>query len=279
MMGSVRYEHWSGAGNTFAIIDARPAKRLRLPTAELARRVCATGPVSPAGIDGLLLADGARVRLWNRDGSTAGFCGNGSRCYAAHMLRRTGAKRVALRFGWHAIEGWREGRGYTVGVPAPRALAHPTRAQLRAALAPILGEIERVMLVRAGVPHLCLLLRRAPVRDLTALAARLRRHPRLGARGANVTFLWMREGARRLPEAEIRTFERGVEGFTAACGSGAVAGARLLLAAPKRGSRGVPRGCVRLRVASGAWLRVEHNGPAWTLSGPARRIGEGVIVL
>jgi diaminopimelate epimerase len=271
-MSGVRYEHWSGAGNTFVLIDASDARGARITTAALTRLACAPGRIAPCGVDGLLLADGMQVRLWNRDGSTARFCGNGARCFAARMLQRTRRERVAFRFGSHAIEGRRQGRGTRVSVPAPRALARPTRARLRRALAPIATEIDQLMLVQAGVPHLCLWLRRAPRADLTALAARLRRHPRLGARGANVTLLWMRGGAARAPAAEIRTYERGVEGFTAACGSGAVAGARVLLGAQSRAG-------VRLHVASGAWLRVERDGPAWTLSGPARLIGEGVIVL
>ncbi|MBM3317235.1 MAG: diaminopimelate epimerase [Candidatus Eisenbacteria bacterium] len=269
-MVGIPYETWSGAGNTFVLVEAA---LLREPIAppDLARLACAAGRASAAAVDGLLLVSGDEVRLWNRDGSPAEFCGNGARCHAARLLQRSGSQRVRFLFGRHSIEGWREQGRIGVTVPPPcRARRQPTRAALGGALAPLEEDLARIGLIHAGVPHLCLLLRGPARSDLRRTAPALRQHPFFAPNGTNVTFLWQTGLWRQAPEGEVRTFERGVEDFTQACGSGAVAGAAMLM-----GQGSASR--AQLRVASGDWLAVERNGPVWTLSGPASRVAEGLL--
>lgn len=263
------YEVWSGAGNTFVLVE-RGRLGPQVEPAAAARLMCAPGRVAARGVDGLLLLDGDEVRLWNRDGSPAEFCGNGARCHAARLLER-GAARVEFFFGRHRIEGWRDQGLYGVTVPAPsQPRRQPTRAALGGVLAPLAEAICALALVEAGVPHLCLGLRAEPRGDLHRTAAALREHPLFAPNGTNVDFYWRTGSWRSAPEGELRTFERGVEDFTQACGSGAVAvGALLMDQASSRRAQ--------LRVASRDWLCVERNGPVWTLSGPAVRIAAGSL--
>jgi diaminopimelate epimerase len=124
--------------------------------------------------------------------------------------------------------------------------------------------------VDSGVPHLCLQLRGEPAIDLRRVAAALRQHPHFAPNGTNVDFYWLTGTWRQAPEGRLLTYERGVEDFTQACGSGAVAVGALLMA--QAGTR-----AAHLLAGSGDWLCVERNGPVWTLSGPAVRMAEGVL--
>jgi diaminopimelate epimerase len=270
-------EIWSGAGNDFVLIDAAglPPRTAR---GALARHACAGG--CGRQVDGLILVAGQRAELWNRDGSHPAFCGNGARCVAARLLERLGTDRVHLRFGDLSLVGWREGREIAIRVPAPRRLRRrPNPMLLRDALGGAAPQLSDAALIRAGVPHLCLRLtagrgRQAlvPTRHaaLRALGRRLRAAAAFGPGGTNVTFVWGPTGRRAI--FDTRTYERGVEDLTRACGSGALAAARLLFG---RGSDKT----VTLRVASGARLTVERAGAGWVLRGPARRIKRGGLTL
>jgi diaminopimelate epimerase len=269
---TIRYEYWSGAGNTFVLIDAAALPAWLTPAA-FAPRACHPGRVAPAGTDGLLVVTGEQTGLWNRDGSSADFCGNGARCIAARRLRESGESEVHFRFGPFAVTGQRDGTCYAVTVPPPQLHERqPLPGELGSALAPFAADLLRLAWLEAGVPHLCLLLRGAPRAGCERGAARLRRHPFFGPGGTNVDLIWgPREGHGDLP-VQLRTYERGVEGFTAACGSGAVAAAGFLLA-------GGQSTTLRMVVASGEALSVERNGPVWTLSGPAILLAEGALGL
>jgi diaminopimelate epimerase len=274
----VSCEFWSGAGNTFVLIDAANlhAGPALGPLARLA-----SGGAAGRAVDGLLLVAGRRARLLNRDGSKPAFCGNGARCAAAWRMEREGLAGLALRFGPFPLRARRAGRDIAVTVPAPRVVRRYGRpAWLADALGDARAQLREAAWIRAGVPHL--VLRLAPGRGagrlrpghrarLRRIGARLRRHPAFGRAGVNVTFLWT-VGASSRAAGEFRTFERGVEDVTRACGSGALASARAL-------EGGAGPIAVGLRAASGAVLTVRRVGRIWELEGPARRIGRGLLRL
>jgi len=274
---SVPFEIWSGAGNDFVLLESRalPPHTRRGP---LARHICAG--VCGRRVDGLILTAGRRAELWNRDGSHPAFCGNGARCVAARMMAAGGVPRVALRFGRLSLVAWREGRTIAIRVPAPRLLRRrPDGALLAAALGGASTQLRDAAWIEAGVPHLCLRLASRRARGalaasdhaaLRVMGARLRLAGAFSAAGTNVTFVW--EPRVRGAACETRTYERGVENVTRACGSGALAAGRMLIG-------GGPRRTVTLRVAAGARLIVERTGTGWVLRGPARRIKRGRLVL
>ena len=205
-----------GGGNDFVLIDNR---RACIPEAEqpaFARKVCARQV--GVGADGLiLLEESSRAdfswRFYNADGSEPEMCGNGGRC----------AARLAVLLGL---------AGHSLSFETLAGLIHAEvhERMVRLALTgvgdlrlsqqiPINGETLTGHFLKVGVPHVVV-----PVRDLehvpvTSLGRTVRFHPLFGPAGTNVNFIRLK-GPHAL---EVRTYERGVEDETLACGNGAVA--------------------------------------------------------
>lgn len=208
------YYKLSGAGNDFLALVEPPAT----PGAEEIRAWCRRG-VS-LGADGLFVltrtGHGARITHFNADGGRSELCLNGSRC----------AARLAFELGWS------QGDELELATDAgDLAARHAGERGIEVALPPIIGDPEPATLdaggrrhagwrLRVGVPHFVLPwpagLDDAPVAEL---GPALRAHPDLGLEGANVDFVrWVSTG-----RCEVRTFERGVEAETLACGTSVVA--------------------------------------------------------
>lgn len=242
--GSVRFTKMSGAGNDFVVLEADDAARVEDFVAWV-RAVCRRG--LSVGADGVLVVGPAgnrrvQVRFHNPDGGEA-FCGNGTRC----------AARFAWMRDWCGVEAKLLTRAGEVDaeILADRVRLHlppPVdrgRLTLHAEGADLAGRW-----VTAAVPHFVV-----PVADLArvpiaTLGPAFRRHPHFGEDGTNVDFVaWRRDGS-----LGIRTWERGVEGETLSCGSGAVAAA---FAASLDGAGAE----VRVTPWSGIPLRVSFHGP------------------
>jgi len=250
----------SGAGNDFLALAEPAADPVAAEIAAWCRRGLSLGA------DGLftLRREGSAVRMayWNADGHPARLCLNGTRC----------AARLAFHLGWAAGEvEVRTGAGpvrarEVPGAPTEVALALPAPANPPRSLAPeVEGPAWAGWLVDSGVPHFVLPwpepLGEVPV---AALGAALRRHPTFGPGGTNVDFV-------RFPSPhrlEIRSFERGVEAETLACGTGVLAA---VAAGVSTGELALP---VRALTLGGFELTVaiETPGPPplWTLAGDAR---------
>jgi diaminopimelate epimerase len=257
----------SGAGNDFVLLDARLAELPRLLPAWV-RAVCRRG-VS-VGADGVVVIEGKRagalrVGFYNPDGGRHDFCGNGSRCAARwEALRRgregevvmdTDAGRVRARVRAGAVEST---LAFALGSPRPRTLRVGSRR-------------VRGYEVVAGVPHFVVLRGVPGGKPLPPEAARLRSHAAF-PRGANVDFV----GSPRRGVRPIRTFERGVEAETLACGTGCVAATLALLAR----SRGRLRSPARFSVRSGAEVAVRFKRRRgrvvdWRLCGEASLVYRG----
>jgi diaminopimelate epimerase len=269
----IPFEKWSGGGNDFILITADALPRGVVP-ATLARGLCRRG-VS-VGADGLIVIDGAHGRLWNPDGSQPAFCGNGARCLAAFLLLHSGARAVDLRLGEIDTRAWHAGQEIGVEMPAPHSLERRVPDEvIGRALGEHAAELIDSVWVAAGVPHLVLRFRGRPtwLRELTTevagIGARLRWDPLFGSDGTNVDFVCAAPAGTE-DEVLIRTYERGVEGETLSCGTGAIAAAFLLL-----GRKGA--GSIALRTQAGVLLRVQRKGPTWALLGPAQCVYDGVL--
>ncbi len=272
--GTVFYK-MTGSGNDFVMFDGRHVRAAEL-TAESIQAVCDRRlGVGADGVGLLEPSDDPAVhltfRFWNRDGSAGPMCGNGALCVTRlavllELAPAGGEVRFATPAGVHcgrAVEGKGEDGG-----PDCAEIQLPDCATPRAAegIATENGE-ESPTLVCPSVPHLVL---RVPDVDKVSLEVRgpiLRRHPATGQGGANVNWVSAKgDGSWRM-----RTFERGVEGETLACGTGAVASALAL------GSMGLAKAPVRIWTRSGLPLTVFWDAGA---SGPAhlRLRGEGRLV-
>ena len=222
----MRFYKMTGSGNDFVMLDGRVHQPADWPAARIAA-VCArqTG----VGADGLVILTpegDARVRMryFNADGSFAAMCGNAALC----------STRLAARLGLAPAAGM------TLLTPAGEVRSRCTGSGQRCRDQPARrgtapahrGRVPRTGSTRpgsglVGVPHLIVLVDDVERLDVIERGRQLRFDPALGPEGANVNFISppVAPGAPWL----IRTYERGVEGETLACGTGTVAAALLLV--------------------------------------------------
>jgi diaminopimelate epimerase len=259
----------SGSGNDFVFVDARhePANGLDRP--ERVQALCARG--TGIGADGVVFLETStaaafRIRYLNADGSLAALCGNATLCSARLAVELGGADRSGFSIETDAgvlPARFVEGRPEIDLEPVTEVVVDDSRVRLAA------GE-SRVGFVLAGVPHVAIRVRDLDAVDVIGRGGPIRRDPSF-RQGANVNFVAPgRAGAWRM-----RTYERGVEGETLACGTGAVAAAILLNAWEEGGS------AVQLETRSGQMLHVRLSSEAgvWrpSLSGEARIVYQGVF--
>jgi diaminopimelate epimerase len=266
----LRFTKMNGAGNDFVLLDNR-AGDLRLTREEIARLCDRHRGV---GADGVLLLErprnGAdfRMRYYNADGGEAEMCGNGARCFARFADRTAGPLReLSFETPAGVIGARLEGKLVRLQMSAPKDL----RLDLQVA---VKGEAIAAHYIDSGVPHVVVPVARIDDIDVRSLGAALRHHPMFAPRGANANFIEQR-GERTIA---IRTYERGVEDETLACGTGVVASALIFAATQKID------GAINVLVRGGDTLQVDFartNGGFInvTLTGPADFVFDGTIEL
>lgn len=215
MSEAVRFTKMSGAGNDFVVLTGRDWAALSGDRAAWVRAVCRRG--LSVGADGVLVvsAEGAgrvRVVFFNPDGGEA-FCGNGSRCAARFAAMRGPAPmtEMVLVTLVGEVAAVVDGGIVTLTLPPP--------ADLGVIVLPQDAGSFSGRWVDAGVPHFVLPVQGLATYPLETIGPSLRRHPALGPSGANVDLVETDARGR----VHVRTWERGVENETLACGTGAVA--------------------------------------------------------
>ncbi len=222
----LQFAKMTGAGNDFIVIDDR-GNTIGNDARELAKQLCRRR-VS-VGADGLILVvpserSDFRMRYFNADGSEADMCGNGGRCVAKYACEKGIAGRkmsFESRSGLHEAEILEDG-GVRLKMTEPRALLMDNHVQL-------IGKMYSVHRINTGVPHaVCEVvgLDEFPVIDVGRL---LRFYSDYMPEGTNSDFVEV-TGEHSL---SLRTYERGVEDETLACGTGAVASALTMAVAGK----------------------------------------------
>ncbi len=262
-----RLSFWkmSGAGNDFVVVDT--ADLDGADPSSLAQRLC-TRAMS-LGADGLILIEPVdreqvTIHFYNPDGSLAEMCGNGSRCAARYAADRgyvdPGRFRLLTDSGdLDVIAG--DGM-FQVVMPQPRDM------RLDFMEIEALGERVAVHAVQVGVPHAVVVLNdveRSSDDELTRIGRELRHHASFPA-GTNTNFVTIKPDGR----VRQRTYERGVEALTKACGTGSTASAAVLTA---RYGLDWP---VELDVDGGR-LRIDRRGERLWLSGDARVVARGEL--
>jgi diaminopimelate epimerase len=218
MKNRIHFTKMHGGGNDFVLIDHRARFIPEAEQPEFARRVCHRQ--LGAGADGMILIEASptanfRWRFYNADGSEPEMCGNGGRC-AARFAVLNGIAPAALTFETlvGVIEAEVKGRRI-------KLLMAGVGEFRMAQTIPLEGETLLGHFIKVGVPHVAV-----PVADLEAALVThwgraIRFHPRFAPAGTNVNFIRVED-----PQTlRIRTYERGVEDETLACGTGAVASA------------------------------------------------------
>jgi diaminopimelate epimerase len=269
--GTIIYK-MTGSGNDFIMLDGRSTSAERWPATRVAA-ICDRR--SGVGADGLVILTPdapSRVRMtyWNSDGSRAAMCGNAALCSArlAVYLELAEPGEICLLTDAGVVPARCQGAGDRAEIKLPDAEI-PAGME---GLAPAAGE-RWLAIGTVGVPHLVVRVDDLEAVDLSGRGRSLRFDPATGPAGANVNFV--APGGSAAEPWRIRTYERGVEGETLACGTGTVAAA---IALAVRGEAQLP---LRFRSRGGPELsvRAELNGARahdiW-LGGQGRLLFRGV---
>jgi diaminopimelate epimerase len=267
---AVRFWKLEGAGNDFLGLDGRAGgfKLKRQQIADLCDRR------RGVGADGVLVVEkpkvrGAdfRMRYYNSDGGEAEMCGNGARCFALLARAVSGRKGNELRVQTQAGLLTLRTSGREVQV----SMTEPTKLRLGKKVV-VAGRKVVVDFLNTGVPHAVLFVRSVRSIDVAKQGRAIRYHSAFAPSGTNVNFVEIGRGNR----IHVRTYERGVEGETLACGTGVVAAS--ILSNLRRGLRSpilvTTHGGDNVRVG---FSMVNGHARKVTLQGPARIVYKGFL--
>ncbi len=238
----IPFTKMAGAGNDFVVVDNRSKKiKNRLPNT--ARRLCDRH--RSVGADGLILLERSkradiRMRIFNPDGSEAEMCGNGVRCAAKFASDH---KITKARLSIETLAGVIAAD--VTGDVVKARLMDPKDLRLNL-LIDVKGRKEKLHFINTGVPHAVKWVNSVGPYDAAGLGREIRFHEYFAPKGTNVNFISALNGN----AIDVRTYERGVEAETLACGTGSTAAA--LVAAALKGFKSP----VKTRTAGGEILKV-----------------------
>lgn len=265
----LEFTKMNGAGNDFLLIDNRTG-RIQLSSEQIVRLCDRHRGV---GADGVMLLVPSRTDkadwawdFYNSDGSTGEMCGNGARCFGRFVQKTAGAKgSFTFETGAGIITAVLSGDRVTVNLTKPKDLRLNVSVKLSTG-------VETIHSLNTGVPHAVLYVPDADKAMVMSLGAEIRRHAHFGPRGTNVNFVQV-VGPNYI---RVRTFERGVEGETLACGTGVSAAGMISARVHKFTSP------VKVQVQGGDALEVSFKDSGTDfdnvrLTGPADFVFEGKI--
>jgi diaminopimelate epimerase len=208
----------SGSGNDFILIDHREPFLQEDRLRDFVRKVCRRR-VS-VGADGLILIERTQKadfkwRYFNADGGEAEMCGNGGRC-AARFAYLKGIAGPSLKFETSVGNLSAEVNGTRVRLELPK----PFDLKIDEIVS-IEGKEYTLSSINTGVPHAVLFVRDLEELDIVRMGRAIRYHSYFLPNGTNANFIRLEKGF----PLSIRTYERGVEDETLACGTGMVASA------------------------------------------------------
>lgn len=215
------------------------------------------------GADGVVFLEADRTLdfawdFYNSDGSSAEMCGNAARAACLYVNVRTGKPKLSFKTKVGTVHA-------IIQSPKKVSVSLPPISQEEWSQWTVNSDGSKVQFdwIRSGVPHAVVSVPHLDsFEDLEVLALAIKREPRFKKEGTNVTFV------RQLGTNKVEsvTYERGVEGFTKSCGTGAIAAAYSLL-------RGEIGKTVQVRVPGGQ-LSVSWKNGQPLLTGPAKLVAE-----
>lgn len=273
-MKKINFTKMAGAGNDFLVVN--PPKGLALK--KLAQKAC--DRTNGIGADGLLILDPSkksdyRMRIINADGTEAEMCGNGARCMAAYIAKYKKPKKEL--FSMETLAG--EVLGKAAGEVAVVRLSNPQDYTPNITLN-VNDQDLTVYYIDTGVPHTIIYVDNLAKTNVEMMGRIIRYHDHFKPRGTNANFVT------KISEdlVDCRTYERGVEGETKACGTGSVAAGLVtyLLANPNTLDKKNAR--MKVQTKSGEILQITFDitkgqiENVW-LKGSARFIASGEYYL
>ena len=268
-MNKVRFTKMHGAGNDFVLVDDRSGG---FPSHDYLRLAAFAAPRTGVGCEGVILVQESKVAdfkmaFYNPDGTEADMCGNGARCVAAFAVDIGMARRnltMETRAGLIDAEVL-DGGLVRVWMPEPKERRYGVGVKVK-------GQIVTGDYIVAGVPHFIVSVPNVAQVDVAKLGRELRLADAFAPNGTNVDFVQY-----KAPNIAImRTYERGVEAESGACGTGAVAAA--VVGVETKGLS-LP---IRIRCSHGCELTVEGDwrhakSTGFILTGPVKRVFEGDV--
>lgn len=252
----IPFTKMTGTGNDFILIDNRGGLIDGDHCRDFVRRACRRK--LSVGADGLILIENDpevdfRWRFFNADASEAEMCGNGARCAArfAHIHGIVSRSPILFRTLAGVIRAEIQGRRVKVQLTAPHSLRTDIHLDLG-------GEGIDVDFINTGVPHAVSFMpdeRALEAADVDRWGRAVRFHPQFQPAGTNVNFIWVKDAH----SISVRTYERGVEGETLACGTGAIASALVAAARHRVVSP------VEVLTRSGEFLTIHYEISSGTL--------------
>ena len=250
-MRNIEFTKMVAAGNDFVVIGSKlniPESKLK----EFSRNIC--DRKYGVGADGLLLigksknAD-VRMRIFNADGSEAEMCGNGARCAAFYA---SGAvKNVKLETKAGIIESKINDNSVKIKLTDPKNIKLNIRLQVN-------DRNLKVNFINTGVPHTVIFVEGLDKIDVDSIGRSTRYHQKFQPAGTNVNFVEIIND----DFIKVRTYERGVEAETLACGTGGAASAIIAgFRAQKTDDRGqkIENRIIRVKTKGGEILKVFFN--------------------
>ena len=268
-MKQIRFTKMCGSGNDFIIIDNRKKNISIKNLKSFVTKICSRR--FSIGADGVIFNEKSsradfKWRFFNSDGSVAEMCGNGGRCVARYAF----TKRIAGKsLCFETIAGLI--RAEIKGERVKIQLTEPNNLRLGIKLK-ISGKERGLNFINTGVPHVVHFVKNLEECSVEELGREIRFHREFSPAGTNVNFVEHNKGS----FLRIRTYERGVEGETLACGTGSVASVLIASALGK-----VSSPC-SITPQSGETLKVyfDRNEEAFRnvyLEGEARFVFDGVM--
>jgi diaminopimelate epimerase len=266
-MDRIPFFKMSGSGNDFIVVDNRKGaveeNDLQRRIAKVCRRKMSVGA------DGFILLEKSETvdfkwRFFNSDGSVAEMCGNGARCAARFaFLNEIAGARMSFETVAGIVSASVADDGVKIKMTDPLDIRTDYLLELTKASLSVCS-------VNTGVPHVVVQTDNLDRVDVSGQGREVRFHRAYAPAGTNVNFVSMREDG----VMAIRTYERGVEDETLACGTGSVAGAIIMAVKKKAPSP------VQVLTKSGATLKIhfEKNGERFAnvyLEGDARVVYSG----
>jgi len=269
---SIFFTKMSGSGNDFIIIDNRELVIEASAKRDFVSKICV--PKISVGADGVIFIENSekfdfKWDFYNGDGSSAEMCGNGGRCVARYAYeKKIAPEKMSFETTAGIIKAEIKGSYVRIKLTSPE--------NLQRNLDIILNEKTfRVDCLNTGVPHTIVYTQDIMNEDVCGVGRGIRSHSKFSPAGTNVDFV-QKHGE---DELRVRTYERGVEDETLACGTGVVASALLASLA------GMVQPPVRVQTQGGEVLTVDfeatdgdENFGEVFLEGSAKFVFEGTLV-
>ncbi len=273
-MKKIAFTKMAGAGNDFIVIDAQP----ELDYKKLTEKVC--DRTNGIGADGLLILDKSKssdyqMRIINADGSEAEMCGNGARCMASYIVANRKLKKKLFSMQTLAGEVLAEAKGEVAIVRLSDPKDYNPSITIK-----VNDRDLHVGYIDTGVPHTIVFVDALGSIDVKTIGRIIRCHDQFKPRGTNVNFV------ERISDGLVaaRTYERGVEDETKACGTGSVAAALVSYLKAHPAVKNKEKAQMNVRTTGGEILEVTFDlkksrvSNVW-LKGSAKFIAKGEYYL